>query len=102
MIPFPFIDRQAKKLRPALVLSNNPDGDENQYLVLAMITSAKRSHWSSDILLKGWQTAGLNAPSIVRWKIFTLEAALVENKRGVLCEEDLLAVRAGLNHIIKI
>jgi len=30
MIPFPFIDRPIKKLRPALVLSNNPDGEKKQ------------------------------------------------------------------------
>ena len=100
-VPFPFIDRPIQKLRPALVLSNNPDGEENKHLVLVMITSAKRSRWISDIALKNWQAAGLKAESIVRWKIFTIEAALVKNKRGELQEKDLASVKAGVNNILR-
>ncbi len=52
IVPFSFMDKPVHKLRPALVLSSNPDGENGNYLVLAMITSAKRSRWESTILLK--------------------------------------------------
>ena len=82
MVPFPFVDRPIQKLRPALVLSNARDGEKGKHLVLTMITSAKRSYWKSDIILDDYKAAGLKAESIVRWKIFTIEAALVQSRRG--------------------
>jgi len=102
LVPFPFIERPVRKVRPALVLSNTPDGEENEHLLLAMITSAKRSRWQSDILLRDWSDAGLKAASILRWKVFTLEAALVEEKRGELSEHDRTAVKEALKGIITI
>ncbi len=101
IVPFPFLEKPVKKIRPALVLSTNPDGKTDNHLVLAMITSAKRSHWESDIILQEWQYAGLRAESIVRWKIFTIEAVLIQEKRGNLSKNDFKAVRAGFSNIFK-
>ena len=89
VVPFPFIDKPVQKLRPALVISNNPEGENDNHLVLAMVTSAKRSRWESDIILQEWQHAGLRAESIVRWKIFTIEDELIKKKRGNLSTNDL-------------
>ena len=99
IVPFPFIEKPVQKLRPALVLSNNSDGKSGNHLVLAMITSAKRSRWESDIILEEWQAAGLRAESIVRWKIFTIETELIKEKRGKLSNSDFNAVKAGFNNI---
>ena len=99
IVPFPFIEKPVQKLRPALVLSINPDGENNNHLVLAMITSAKRSRWESDVLLNDWQFAGLRAESVVRWKIFTIEAVLILEKRSDLSRADLQAVRDGFSKI---
>jgi mRNA-degrading endonuclease toxin of MazEF toxin-antitoxin module len=99
IVPFPFIDKPVQKLRPALVLSNNPGGENGNYLVLAMITSAKRSRWESDIILEEWQAAGLKAESIVRWKIFTIEDELIKEKRGKLSANDFKAVGNGVSSI---
>ena len=99
IVPFPFIDKPVQKLRPALVLSSNPDGEYGNHLVLAMITSAKRSRWESDIILKEWQAAGLKAESIVRWKIFTIEDELIKEKRGNLSSNDLKSVKDGFRKI---
>jgi mRNA interferase MazF len=100
VVPFPFVDRPVRKVRPALVLSNNPDGDCDRYLMLAMITSAKRSSWKSDILLSDWKFAGLKAESMLRWKLFTIEAALVLEKRGSLSGRDRETVKSHLNRIL--
>jgi mRNA interferase MazF len=101
LVPFPFIDKPVQKLRPALVLSSNVDGQTDNYLVLAMITSAKRSRWESDIILNEWQAAGLKAESIVRWKIFTIEAVLIQERRGSLSSSDFKAVKVGFRKIFK-
>jgi mRNA interferase MazF len=100
LVPFPFIDRPVRKVRPALVLSNTPDVDSDMYCILAMITSAKRSHWKSDVILLDWKAAGLKAESILRWKVFTIEAALVTGKRGTLSERDFASVKKGLAGIL--
>ncbi len=99
VLPFSFMDKPVQKLRLALVLSNNPDGENGNHLVFAMITSAKRSRWESDIILRDWQAAGLKAESIVRWKIFTIEAVIIREKRGALSIHDLEAVRVGFSKI---
>ena len=99
IVPFPFIDRPIQKLRPALVLSNKPDGFKDKHLVLAMITSAKRSRWKSDVVLKDWEHAGLKAESIVRWKIFTIEAVFVQKFRGGLSSADLNSVKLAVKSV---
>ncbi|MEA1911524.1 MAG: type II toxin-antitoxin system PemK/MazF family toxin [Spirochaetota bacterium] len=99
IVPFPFIEKPVQKVRPALVLSNNPNGENDNHLVLVMITSAKRSRWESDVILRDWQSAGLRAESIVRWKIFTIEAELILEKRGSLNANDIKAVRNEFNQI---
>jgi len=102
IVPFPFIDKPVQKVRPALVLSNNSNGENNNHLVLAMITSAKRSRWKSDVILRDWQAAGLRAESLVRWKIFTIESELILEKRGSLNVNDFEAVKAGFTGIFTV
>ena len=97
-VPFPFVDRPARKRRPALVLSAALAREE-EVLILAMITSAKRSRWSGDIALSDWRGAGLRAPSVLRWKIFTIDAALVVGRRGSLSTRDRELVSHGLHTV---
>ena len=70
------------------------------YLICAMITSAKRSHWTSDVILLDWEAAGLQAESILRWKVFTIEAALVTGKRGIVSKRDFESVQSSLAKIL--
>lgn len=88
-VPFPFTDRQAEKNRPALVISdaavfNRAAG----HSVLAMITSAVHSPWPLDVPISDLKAAGLPAPSLVRFKLFTLDHRLVRGKLGRLAEKD--------------
>ena len=96
-MPFPFTDRQASKHRPALVLSdatafNLPAG----HSVMAMITSADNLAWPLDCLLADLSTAGLPAPSKVRFKLFTLDHRLVKGKLGSLSPADARSVSDAL------
>jgi mRNA interferase MazF len=96
-VPFPFTDRAASKNRPALVLSdaaafNDPAG----HVVLAMITSAENAPWPLDCPIEDLTSAGLRAPSIVRCKLFTLDARLVRGQLGRLAATDIARVDQGL------
>ena len=96
-VPFPFTDRSASRNRPALVLSDNaafntPAG----HAVLAMITSAANPPWPLDCAIEDLASAGLPAPSVVRCKLFTLDARLIRGVLGQLSAPDLERVEHAL------
>jgi mRNA interferase MazF len=101
-VPFPFTDRNATKNRPALVLSdaaafNIPAG----HSVMAMITSQANAPWPLDCPLADLAAAGLPAPSMVRFKLFTLDHRLVRGELGKLAASDAMAVRVGLARLLE-
>ncbi|MBX7066926.1 MAG: type II toxin-antitoxin system PemK/MazF family toxin [Parachlamydiales bacterium] len=102
-VPFPFTDIHAEKVRPAVVIStakyfNAKTGSS----ILAMITSLKpdRYLWPSDIQIADLKTAGLPAPSIIRFKIFTLDHRLIFQKLGFLSEADQRNFKNELKSIL--
>lgn len=99
---FPFIDTPKRKLRPAVVLSNSEFQKSTGACILIMVTSAERSRWNTDVPLADWQKAGLKKPSIIRWKIFTLDEKLIVNSRGMLSDQDVSQVEAHLKSVFSI
>jgi mRNA interferase MazF len=100
-VPFPFTDRNANKNRPALALSaadsfNAPAG----HSVMAMITSAANAPWPLDCPITDLAAAGLPAPSVVRFKLFTLDHRLVRGALGTLAPGDRSAVEAALAKLL--
>lgn len=100
-VPFPFTDRNATKNRPALVLSdpatfNAPAG----HSVMAMITSQANPPWPLDCPIADLASAGLPAPSRVRFKLFTLDHRLVRGEIGRLAPEDVARVHEGLGRLL--
>ncbi len=100
-VPFPFTDRQAHKNRPALVLShaaafNTPAG----HSIMAMVTSTKHSAWPLDVPIADLVAAGLPAPSIVRFKLFTLDHRLVRGRLGQLSQSDRIKVSEALARLL--
>lgn len=96
-VPFPFTDRDATKNRPALVLSdeatfNAPSG----HSVMAMITSQGNAPWPLDCPIADLAAAGLPAPSLVRFKLFTLDHRLVRGELGKLAANDRASVSKDL------
>ena len=85
LVPFPFTDLTATKLRPALVLYDN--GID---VVLAFISSKIPMHFSlSDVPLtrqhSGFPTSGLKVDSVIKLdKIATVLAKLVAAELGEL------------------
>lgn len=96
LVPFPFTDRAAAKRRPALVCSAGAFNHEARHLVLAMITTQAHVAWPHDVAIDDLDAAGLSAPSIVRWKLFTLADSFIVRRIGALSARDRSDCRAAL------
>lgn len=99
VVPFPFTDKKASKRRPALVLSDAAEFDAG-HTVMAMITSRDNTHWPLDVVIHDGVAAGLNAPSMVRMKLFTLDNRLILRKAGALAAKDAKAVAGSLRKLL--
>jgi mRNA interferase MazF len=94
VVPFPFSERDATKRRPALVCSSATFNDTSHHVVLAMITTPSHKKWPGDVALRDLAPTGLPAQSIVRWKLFTLDASLVVRRAGALSARDRASCRS--------
>lgn len=71
---FPHIERNVRRVRPALVLTREPIGPDGLLVWAAMITNAARERWPGDVLIENHMAAGLPVPSMVRTvKVATIE-----------------------------
>jgi len=102
IVPFPFTDLALAKPRPALALSAHKSNADSGNTIFAMITTAARSHWPSDVPLVAPAVAGLTAASLVRLKLFTLDNRLVSRRIGALSSRDRQAVRRMFKNVIAI
>jgi len=98
-VPFPFVDSAEVKHRPALVLSSEEFNRRHAHVVLAMITSAKHTRWVSDVPISDLGSAGLKAPSVIRFKIFTLDARLVAGSLGRLSAANWKTAKRNLSQV---
>jgi mRNA interferase MazF len=88
VVPFPFVDAAAEKRRPSVILSRQDFNRANGHSVCAMITTAARSKWPSDIAIDDFTAAGLQRACVVRWKLFTLPNDIILKRAGALAELD--------------
>lgn len=102
-VPFPFTDVKVVKVRPALIISNARYFNAKIGLsVMAMITSVKhlQNPWPTDVLIEDLNHAGLPAPSLVRFKLFTLDHRLILERLGSLSKKDHHNVQKKLKEIL--
>jgi len=100
-VPFPLTDREAEKVRPALVLSDRRGFSAAAgHSVMAMITSASHAPWPLDVPIVDLASAGLPAASRVRFKLFTLDHRLIRGPLGRLSQEDGASVTAALRRLL--
>lgn len=72
-MPFPFVEVETAKSRPALILSADMLGPRSDLFIAAMIMSSRREAWGGDIDVDDLELANLPIPSVVRTaKIMTL------------------------------
>lgn len=85
LIPFPFSDLSAQKVRPAVIISDINKGDD---VVVAFISSKKPKRKElTDVLISdgsvGFTETGLKVSSVVRVsKIATLDKKIILGKLG--------------------
>jgi mRNA interferase MazF len=101
VVPFPFTDSSATKRRPALIISE-PIAFNTlmQKSVMAMITTATHQPWALDVSITDVVAAGLNNPSIVRMKLFTLDHPLIVRSIGHLSAMDTEAVIISMGKLV--
>ena len=104
-VPFPFTDIHAEKVRPAVVISSGKTLNAKiGSSILSMITSLKsdRELWPTDVRIDDLISAGLPAPSVIRFKVFTLDHRLILQRLGRLSEIDRRAVQAQLKQVFNL
>jgi mRNA-degrading endonuclease toxin of MazEF toxin-antitoxin module len=96
VVPFPFVDSTRRKPRPALALSSRAFGHADGHSILAMITRGVTTRWPSDHPIDDLGPTGLRHPSVVRWKIFTLDNRVISRRIGRLAAPDARACGKAL------
>lgn len=101
VVPFPFTDSHNIKKRPAIVLSSEEHQKHSGNVTLLMITSAKQSNWLDDCKISDLKATGLNAESVMRQKIFTLDVRLIIDCIGKLAVADKESLIKNTQHHLK-
>jgi mRNA interferase MazF len=100
IVPFPFTDLARAKTRPALALSKQAANQASGQTIFAMITTASHSQWPTDVPISNLAACGLSKPSVVRFKLFTLDNRLVSRRIGSLHPADARAVQKTLRELV--
>jgi mRNA interferase MazF len=100
LVPFPFADLTGRKVRPAVVVSADPQGTE---LILAFVTSvlANRSPRGAEVeLLQSdpeFRATGLKADSLIRLdKLVTLSRGIISRRTGAAGPGTQAAIASAL------
>ena len=82
LLPFPFSDLSAQKLRPALVLA---DADRDDWLLCQITSKAYADRRAVELLDTAFAEGGLQLASYARpAKLFTAHASLIRSVAGTL------------------
>lgn len=65
-----------------------------------MITRPLRTRWPNDTPLVDYRRCGLPVPSVVRWKLFTLENSIFIKLLGPLSDADRRSCLAALSALL--
>lgn len=90
LVPFPFSDLSASKVRPAIVISSLSYHKSQPDLLVAAITSnVTAANTSLDYKLQDWKTAGLKTASAFKPVLFTLDPRRIVHSIGTVSARDL-------------
>ncbi len=101
VVPYPFHEIDVVKRRPVVVISGRSFNEANGWTVVAMITSAKRTSWASDMEIADIHSAGLQTPCIVRMRFQTLPNEILDRRIGKLGAADRLVMEGKFAGIIQ-
>ncbi|MBO6516088.1 MAG: type II toxin-antitoxin system PemK/MazF family toxin [Bacteroidia bacterium] len=97
VVPFPFVDSPKTKPRPVLIISGTKFHRANNHCLAAMITTSSKMSWAGDTIIQDLKMAGLEKPSLVRLKLFTLDLRLAPRTIGRLCTAGRASFLANFN-----
>jgi mRNA interferase MazF len=66
-----------------------------------MITSALHSPWTSDVRIKNLKICGLEKPSAIRFKLFSIDNRLIKTRIGKLSVADKSAAQEAASLLFK-
>jgi mRNA interferase MazF len=78
-----------------------PFNRANGHTVLAMITRATHTQWPGDQAIEDLRPTGLRDPSVVRFKVFTLDNRVLQRRIGRLGDDDAGGCAAALDTILR-
>ncbi|WP_297470562.1 type II toxin-antitoxin system PemK/MazF family toxin [Thermococcus sp.] len=110
LVEFPFVELTGRKLRPALVVSNNELNRISNAVVVLQITSNLKggfAQYNVDItdrdVIRYTGTRPLRPSLIKPYVVFTLEKSLIRKRIGVLREEKIREeVKEGLKRVFSL
>lgn len=100
LLPYPFTDLQATKVRPAIVVAAE-DGKYSDVFVVP-VTSRISALNSGEYVLKNWSSAGLNVPSAVKRGCVLVDTALILKKVGTCSKPDVTALNRALKQWLEL
>ncbi len=103
LVPFPFDDLSATKVRPAVCLTNEirPYG----HVVLAFITSRVSNPEATDLVVNtsdsGFSRTGLKVSSTIRLhRLVTVSRSLIKRQLGILSPQQIADIRLRLKELL--
>ncbi|MBX3579609.1 MAG: type II toxin-antitoxin system PemK/MazF family toxin [Rhizobiaceae bacterium] len=102
LVLFPFTEKRGLKQRPAVVLSDRAFNDAHEHAIVAMVTTASQTRWASDLKIANYMEAGLQTPSVVRAKFFTISFDLVPGRVGTLARADQISVDDWVSRLLPV
>src|SRR2546421_11677625 len=93
LLPFPFSDLTAAKLRPAVVANPRYPSDDLIVIAVSSLAGALRP---GEFAIQFWREAGLLHPSFVKRAVSSVSGSLVTKMLGPLDERDLSQLDGSL------
>ena len=93
LLPFPFSNQAAAKIRPAVVVSPSYPSDD---LLVVAVTSMGDTLRPGEFPIQFWREAGLIHPSFAKRAVASVSGALVRKPLGQLHETDLVKLDAAV------
>ena len=93
LVPFPFSDQSAAKVRPAVVAHPPYASDD---LIVVAVSSERGTLRPGESSLDFWREAGLLHPSFLKRAVATISKGLIRRQLGVLQAADVAALERAL------
>jgi mRNA interferase MazF len=101
-VPSLFMDRQAAKNRPAVVISSEAYHRSRREIIIAGVTSNTRRSFVGQSSIEDWSGCGLLRPSVVSGIIMTIRSDQVRRKIGALSQPDLGSLETALKETLSL